>query len=174
MRTAFRIVCLILGLAATPTLPAESLADEDADDLARRIESLKLQSVNLARDLWLLEQDLGTDEGRLVVFVSIDPRLKDRPQEIELMVGDQSVARHQYNAAESEALGKGGSHRLYAGALEPGRHVLEARLRAHGDDGTNHRSAKLSFRNGDAPKNIELRLQPGEAGLPELVIREWD
>lgn len=147
---------------------------EDAADLAQRIEEIKLQSVNLARDLWLLEQDLGEEAGRLVVFVSVDQKLNDRLERIELRLGDETIARHDYSSSESAALSKGGTHRLYAAALEPGRHVLEARLTAKGNAGPLTQSAKLSFRSHEAAKNIELRLQGTAPGLAELVIKEWD
>ncbi|MGH8459736.1 MAG: hypothetical protein ACRESV_10315 [Nevskiales bacterium] len=155
------------------TEPGDTPSADDAD-LAQRIEEIRLQSVNLARDLWLLEQDLGNEQGRLVIFVSVDPKLEDRLEEIELKLGDETVTRHDYSAAESEALSKGGTHRLYAASLDPGRHVLEAQLYARGDAGKIKQTAKLSFRGGEAPKNIELRLQATEPGLAELVIREWD
>jgi hypothetical protein len=178
MHRFHKISCLILILLMTHGLHAETEAGDppanDDTDLSQRIEEIKLQSVNLARDLWLLEQGLGDAQGRLVIFVSVDPKLEDRLEEIELKLGDETVTRHDYSATESEALSKGGTHRLYTSNLEPGRHVLEARLGARGNAGKIKQTAKLSFRGGEAPKNIELRLQATEPGLAELVIREWD
>lgn len=176
----FRILpinCLAIMLAFINAAAANDASDaplEDAADLAQRIEEIKLQSVNLARDLWLLEQELGEEAGRLVVFVSVDQKLLDRLERIELRLGDETIASHEYNASESSALSKGGTHRLYAAALEPGRHVLEARLTARGKAGPLNQSAKLSFRSQEAAKNIELRLQGTGPGLAELVIKEWD
>lgn len=177
----FRIlpsVSLAFMLTLVPTSLVANEPDhtplEDAADLAQRIEEIKLQSVNLARDLWLLEQELGEEAGRLVVFVSVDQKLRDRLERIELRLGEEIIATHDYSASESSALSKGGTHRLYAAALEPGRHVLEARLSAKGSAGPLTQSAKLSFRSHEAAKNIELRLQSGAPGLAELVIKEWD
>ena len=156
------------------------LADTDAGSttdpgtLAERVEELRLQSVNLARDIWLLEQQLGDEDNRLVIFVSMDPRLEQRPEYIELKLGDEIVARHDYSPSETVALSKGGAHRVYAATLEAGRHVLEAQLRTRGPDGKLRQSTKLSFRSGEALKTIELRLQAAGPGLAELTVREWD
>lgn len=176
MSRILKIFCLNLVLCMSQTLwanPGDAPA-EDAADLAQRIEEIKLQSVNLARDLWLLEQELVDEQGQLVIFVSVDPRLQDQIEQVELLLGDKTVTQHDYNASESAALNKGGTHRLYAASLEPGRHVLEARVAVRSASGKSRQSAKLSFRSEESPKNIELRLQAGEPGLTELVIREWD
>ena len=162
------ILLLMSGLAAA----AEPV--DDARALSQRVEELKLESVNLARDVWLFEQSLGGEAGQVVVFLSADPKLAGVIEQIELDIGDETIARHEYSAAEAEALRKGGAHRLYAASLEPGRHVLEARVNARGDGGTLRESAKLSFRSGKEPKTIELRLQPADAGAAELTVREWD
>jgi hypothetical protein len=171
MRKFSRFLAALL-LAACGSLAAETAPD--AGELAQRVEELKLQSVNLARDLWLLEEELGEPENRLVVFLSVDPRIEDRPEEVELKLGGETVARHSYTAAEHGALRKGGAHRLYAATLAPGRHVLEAQLSTRGDAGRTRPGAKLSFRSGEAPKTIELRLEETAPGQAELTVREWD
>ena len=153
MYRSLSAVCLLLALLICGVSLAETDAafdaPVDASELAQRIEELKLQSVNLARDLWLLEQDLGDAQSRLVVFVSVDPLLDDhRLEEIELQLSDETIAQHSYAPAESDALNKGGSHRVYSASLAPGRHVLQAQLAARGPAGRINRSAKLSFSGG--------------------------
>src|SRR5688572_10786093 len=162
------LLLLMSGLAA-----AAEPATVDAE-LSRRVEELKLESVNLARDVWLFEQSLGGEAGQVVVFLSADPKLAGAVEQIELDIGDETIARHEYGAAEAEALRKGGAHRLYAASLEPGRHVLEARITARGDSAPLRETVKLSFRTSQEPKTIELRLQPADAGAAELTVREWD
>lgn len=178
MQRFLSTACLLLTVLACGISRAETdtsaVVSADTEELSQRIEELKLQSVNLARDLWLLEQDLGDEQSRLVVFVSVDPKLEDRLEEIKLQLGDETIAQHSYAATESEALSKGGTHRVYSASLTPGRHVLQAELSARGPAGRVQQSAKLSFRGGETAKNIELRLQATEPGLTELVIREWD
>jgi hypothetical protein len=163
-------ILLLLCGAATAAEPAAA----DARELSQRVEELKLESVNLARDVWLFEQSLGGDAGQVVVFLSADPALAGSIEQIELDIGDETIARHEYSATEAEALRKGGAHRLYTASLEPGRHVLEARISARGDGGKLRETAKLSFRTSQDPKTIELRLQPADAGAAELTVREWD
>ncbi len=171
MRHFSRFLASLLVAAIAP-LAAETATA--TGELQQRVEELKLQSVNLARDLWLLEAELGETENRLVVFLSMDPGIEDQPEQIELKLGGETVARHRYTAAEHEALRQGGAHRLYATTLVTGRHVLEAQLSTHGDAGRMRPGAKLSFRGGEAPKTIELRLEATAPGQAELTVREWD
>jgi hypothetical protein len=177
MSRYFRWIGFLGVLLLTSTLAAQA-ADgdfaESASDLAERVETLKLEAVTLARDIALLERELGAEQGRVTVFVSLDPRLGDQLEQIELKIGDQIVAEHRYSASENAALAKDGAHRLYTAALAPDRHVLEANLSAHGKTGRVRKSTKLSFRNEQAPKTIELRLEATDAGLAELTVREWD
>jgi hypothetical protein len=167
----FALIALLLGdgLAAGPAAEAP----QDPGELAQHVEDLRLQSVNLARDLWLLEQQAGDAQGRLVVFLSMDPQLEERPASIELKLGDETIAQHEYSPGETDALAKGGAHRVYAAELDAGRYVLEAQLSFRGG-AAGSRRAMLSFRSSDAPKTIELRLQPTGPGLTELTVREWD
>ncbi|HXG27820.1 MAG TPA: hypothetical protein VNJ47_03110 [Nevskiales bacterium] len=164
----------VLALAAAPLPAAEPEAAADTGALARRVEELKLESVKLARDLWLLERQLGEEENSVTVFLSLDAGAGDAPESVEIRLGDEIVTRHSYTPAEQEALRKGGAHRLYAGTLAPGRHVLEAQLSTRGDGGQRRPAAKLSFRSGEAPKTIELRLERLASGDTELTVREWD
>lgn len=145
----------------------------EPEALSREVEELRLRSVNLARDIWLLEQQSGDELGQLLVFFSVDPRLEERPVRIELKLGDDSIAEHHYNATEQEALAKGGAHRLHAAALGTGRHVLDAQLHAESAAGPVRREVKLSFRAGIALKTIELRLERAGGDI-ELTVREWD
>lgn len=173
----FRWIGFIGALLLVGTLAAQATdgnSAENANDLAERVETLKLEAVTLARDIALLERELGAEQGRVTVFVSLDPRLGDQLEQIELKIGDQVVVEHTYNTSENAALAKDGAHRLYTAALAPDRHVLEAHLSAYGKAGRVRKTTKLSFRNERAPKTIELRLEATDTGLAELTVREWD
>lgn len=104
----------------------------------------------------------------------MDPKIADRIEQVEVSLGEDTVAQHEYSSAEAEALHKGGAHRIFASSLAPGQHVLEARLRAQGNAGSFKQTAKLSFRVDAPAKTIELRFQETEPGLAELTLREWD
>lgn len=146
----------------------------DSGELAREVEELRLRSVNLARDIWLFEQEADSEAGRLLVYLSVDPRLDERPAGIELRLGEDRIARHAYDVTEVDALAKGGAHRVYAEALDAGRHVLDAQLHTRSASGQDRHSTKLSFRSGAAVKTIELRLERSTSGVAELTVREWD
>lgn len=173
----FRSICFVFCAVALPLTSSVVGAAEPSTtsgELAQRVEELKLDAVSLARDVWLLENSLGGDAHQLVVFVSVDPKIADRVEQVEVMLGEDTVAQHDYSSAEADALHKGGAHRIFSSSLAPGRHVLEARLRAQGDAGSFKQTAKLSFRVEAPAKTIELRLQETDPGLAELIIREWD
>lgn len=162
--------CLLL-LAGNPLAGSEL---REPEELAREVEELRLRSVSLARDIWLLEQQSGDELGQLLVFLSVDPRLGDRPARVELTLGDERIVEHVYRADEQSALAKGGAHRLFAAPVDAGRHVLDAQLQTEGDLGPMRRNVKLSFRVGAALKTIELRLERVGRGDAELTVREWD
>ncbi len=177
MRRHSLLIAFMGALLLGNTLAAQGVdraSPEDSRELAQKVEVLKLEAVTLARDIALLERDLGDEQGRVIVFVSLDRRLGDQLEAIELKLGEEVVAEHRYTAAENEALLKDGAHRLYSASLSPGRHVLEANVSASGKAGRVKKTTKLSFRNELTPKTIELRLEASESGLAEFMVREWD
>lgn len=174
MTKTLRFSCVAALLLSATLYAAEPSTSAASSDLSQRVEEIKLDAVSLARDVWLLENSLGADAHKLVVFVSVDPKIADRVEQVEVSLGDDTVAQHDYSDAETEALHKGGAHRIFASSLSAGQHVLEARLRAQGAAGDFTQTAKLSFRVDAPAKTIELRLQETDPGTAELVIREWD
>lgn len=141
--------------------------------LAQRTEQLKQQAVEFNRDLLLLEDSTIPADNRVTVFVSQSRSLSMTVDSAEIQIDPDVSIRKRYTAAEGDALHKGGSHRLYMGALSPGRHVLNASLSARDANGTPRRfSSKLSFRAGHGAKTLEIELSGLDPGSLDLAIHE--
>ena len=168
------LLCLSLLLAA-PALPDDTGSADDFASLDRRIQILKREVIDLNRDICLLEEELlYPAERQLLVFVSLAGDDISRIDQVSIRLGERLLVEHDYNASEFAALREGGVHRLYEGRLEPGTHYLDiafAGKRSDGEAFAVRTLAKITKRT--AAKTLELQLQTGSAGQPEIRLASW-
>lgn len=144
--------------------------DEDVQDLKKLVTDLN-------RDLFLLEEELLFPANtQVAVFVSMDVGEFFALDSVQLQVDGKSVANYLYTARESEALIKGGVHRLYIGNLRAGEHELVAVFTGQGTHARDYRrAAAVKFDKGIGPKYIELKISDRESKLqPEFLVKEWE
>lgn len=159
-------------LAAAPSTNADEFKSLDED-----IQDLKKQSLDLNRDLFLLEEELLYPVNTQVsIFVSMDVGDFFALDSVEVKLDDGDVTNYLYTEREVDALMRGGVQRLYIGNLRAGEHELVAVFTGKGPHGRDYRrGASLEFEKGIGPKYIELKISDSEAELqPEFVVREWE
>lgn len=166
LKAGMCLLCWLLG--------SFSFAD---DGLLTELESLKKQSIELNRELFILEEDLLFPVNTQVsVFVSLDVGAYFNLDSIELRLDDQLVVSHLYTESQTRALGRGGIQRLYLGNLKSGEHELVAILRGLGPENREYkRAASHKFTKGDAPKYLQLVIEDSTAKYqPLFTVKEWE
>ena len=168
------LLCLSL-LLASPALPDDTGSADDFAGLDRRIQILKREVIDLNRDIRLLEEAvLYPAERQLLVFVSLAADDLSRVDRVSIQLGERLLVQHEYSTTEVDALKEGGVHRLYEGRLEPGTHYLDIAVAGKRNDGEAfaiRTLAKITKRT--AAKTLELQLQTGDAGQPEIRMASW-
>ena len=160
---ALSLVCACTALAA----------DEDSQD--QKIQAIKQQSLELNRDLTILEEELlFPRESRLAVFLSLETGNFLSLGEVALNIDGNQVASYRYTQKELDALRRGGTHRLYIGNVKAGEHQLVAVFTGQGSEGRNYRgSTELTFAKTSGASNLELKIiNSADAGQPEFVFKQ--
>ncbi len=157
--------------ADTPASPADTRA------LDEQIQSIKKDTVELNRDLFVLEEELLFPANtQVAVFLSMDVGDFFALDSVELRIDDKQVAKHLYTPREAEALLKGGVQRLYLGNLKVGKHEIVALFTGKGPHGQDYsRGATLNFEKSVGAKYLELKISDRQAKQqPEFEIRDWE
>ena len=160
---AFSLVCACTALAA----------DEDSQD--QKIEAIKQQTLELNRDLIILEEELlFLKESRLAVFLSVDTANFLSLDEVTLNIDGNQVGSYRYTQRELDALRRGGSHRLYMGNVKTGEHQAVAVFTGQGSEGHNyHGTTELTFAKTSGASNLELRItSSADARQPAFVFKQ--
>ena len=161
---------------ATPT-PAGAATMPDTRALDEEIQAIKKDTVDLNRDLFVLEEELLFPANtQVAVFLSMDVGEFFALDTVELRVDDKQVAKHLYTPREAEALLKGGVQRLYLGNLRAGSHEIVALFNGKGPNGQDYsRGAQLKFEKSVGAKYLELKISDRQVKRqPEFVIRDWE
>lgn len=168
MLTRILIGLLVLSCAG----PA--LAAPPAQPLDERVEALKQRALDLDRDLSRLETELlFAGDTQVSVFVSLAGGGDLVLDSVRLLIDGSERAGHLYEAAQVDALRRGGVQRLYLGQLRPGPHKLTASFIAHRAGGKEYRDERsLSITKGEGAKYVELKVTGGAS--PRLDITEWE
>jgi hypothetical protein len=164
---------LVADTASVPTAapPSETRA------LDEEIQSIKKDTVDLNRDLFVLEEELLFPANtQVAVFLSMDVGEFFALDTVELRVDDKQVAKHLYTPREAEALLKGGVQRLYLGNLKVGNHEVVALFTGKGPQGQDYsRGAQLKFEKAVGAKYLELKISDRQAKRqPDFEIRDWE
>lgn len=158
---------------ASAAVPAAAAGTRSLDE---QIQDLKAQTVELNRDLFVLEEDLLFPANtQVAVFVSVDVGDFFALDSIDLKIDNKEVSNYLYTPREVAALLRGGVQRLYVGNLKAGPHELVAFFNGKGPNERYYRrAASLRFEKGLGAKYLELKVTDHQhAQEPEFEIKDW-
>ncbi|HWG75239.1 MAG TPA: hypothetical protein VN660_00420 [Steroidobacteraceae bacterium] len=161
---------------AASTAAAVPASASGTRSLDEQIQDLKRQTVELNRDLFVLEEDLLFPANtQVAVFVSVDVGNFFALDSIDLKIDNKDVSNYLYTPREVAALLRGGVQRLYVGNLKAGPHELVAFFNGKGPNARYYRrAASLRFEKGLGAKYLELKVTDHQhAQEPEFEIKDW-
>jgi hypothetical protein len=183
LTAALGALCIASASAQAPAAPepvaaspAESASGEFRS-LDQEVQALKKEVVELNKDLFVLEEELLFPANtQVAVFVSLDVGSFFAVDSVTLKIDDKEVANYLYTARESDALMRGGVHRMYLGNLKVGKHELVAFFTGKGTHERDYkRGATLNFEKGIGAKYLELQISDRvRKQQPEFVVKEWE
>jgi len=156
-------------------LPAITTAG-DAPSLDEQVQFIKAQTLELNRDLFILEEELlFPDNTQVAVFLSLDIGEFFTLDGVKLTVDDTVVSNYLYTERQVDALRRGGVHRLYMGNLKTGTHEVVAVFTGRGPSGRDYRRAtSLNFEKTTGAKHLELQITDSEnQRQPQFQVKEW-
>lgn len=179
-RSAWQSIALFIStvtlcaVAATPRAEQAVESREHFIELDSELQAIKEEILAINRDLQAIEEMSLYPRGQqMVVLVSIAADSGLSAARITLNIDGEIVSRHDYSEQESDALLKGGVHRLYSGGVSEGQHRVEVSL-----TGRRSRNKQFTQRNSTTihkspgRKYLEVHLGPGERkSEPALTIR---
>lgn len=156
---------------AEDNTPAES-----SSELAKQLEALKSQVLQLNRELFILEEDLLFPAStQVALFVSVDTGKFFTIDSVEVKINDNDIAGFLYTQRQREALEQGGIQKLYLGNLKMGQYQLTAIFTGEDSDGRMvKRAAEYQFEKDDEAIMIELKVVDDTANYrSQVVVEEW-
>lgn len=144
--------------------------------LNTQLEALKNTSLELNKNLLLLEEDLLFPASTQVgVYLSMDTGQFFELDSVKLTIDDQLVASHLYTHQQTQALHRGGVQRLHLGNLKKGQHEITAIFVGRGPDKSEYkRGATYSYFKDEKAGVLELRIRDESRTLqPTFEIKEW-
>ena len=162
------LLLALMALAAT--------AAEESTDLQQQIQTIKQQTLELNRDLFILEEELlFPDNTQLAVFLSLDVGEFFALDAVKLTIDGTVVTNYLYTERQLDALRRGGVQRLYMGNLKSGEHEIVAVFTGKGPMGRDYRRAtQLVVDKQSGAKNLELKITDSTArAQPEFAVKEW-
>jgi len=159
--------------AVSAAVPANAAGTRSLDE---QIQDLKRQTIELNRDLFVLEEDLLFPANtQVAVFVSVDVGDFFALDSINLKIDNKEVSNYLYTPREVAALLRGGVQRLYVGNLKAGSHELVAFFNGKGpNDRQYRRAASIHFEKGLGAKYLELKVTDHQrAQEPDFEIKDW-
>lgn len=174
-------VGISMPLQAEPDdAPSEDIAEQDstaeASTLSEEVEDLKKASLQLNRDLLILEEELLFPANtQIAVFLSVDIGQYFRMDSVKIKIDNKLVASHLYTDRQNHALTKGGIQRIYVGNLKTGSHELTAIFTGMGPDSREYkRGATYTLEKDDDPKMVEVQVRDSSADMqPDFDFKEW-
>jgi hypothetical protein len=168
---------LLCAFALAPALAADKAGgSESFKSLDGRIQNLKQETLDLNRDLFVLEEELLFPAStQMAVFLSVDVGTFFQLDSVELKIDDKVVTNYLYTDRENGALQRGGVQRLYLGNLRTGKHELVAFFTGKGTHNRDYRrGTTLTFEKTTEPKYVELQIRDVQKKLqPEFQVKVW-
>ena len=182
LRRAIPAVASLLAMFGFATAGAQDFGSAPASldefqSLDEEVQDLKQEVMALNRDLFILEEELLFPANtQVAVFVSVDVGFFFALDSVQVKVDNKEVANYLYTERESDALLRGGVHRIYLGNLKVGDHELVAFFTGKGTHNRDYRrGASLVFDKGVGAKYMELKINDRQRKLqPEFDIKEWE
>lgn len=144
--------------------------DEDVQDLKKEV-------LDLNRDLFLLEEELlFPANSQVALFVSMDVGEYFDLDSVNIKIDGKEVANYLYTERETDALVRGGVHRVHIANLKTGEHEIVAVFVGHGPNIRDYRrGATLKFNKGIGAKYVELEITDRVSKQqPEFIVKEWE
>lgn len=165
------------SVAATPTpAPVKPAAGPANPAIGAQIEDLKKASIELNRDLLLLEEDLLFPAStQIAVYVSLDVGHYFALDSVKLTIDGQMVSSYLYTPKQISALARGGVQRLYLGNLKTGSHEITAFFIGKGPEERDFkRGATFNFNKTQKPGMLEIRIKDETSAMqPTFEFKEW-
>jgi len=156
---------------------AEAKSRNEFRSIDQDVQALKKEVLDLNRDLFLLEEDLlFPANSQVAFFVSMDVGEYFDLDAVSIKIDGKEVANYLYTERETDALTRGGVHRLHMANLKTGAHELVAVFVGKGPHIRDYRrGATLSFDKGIGAKYLELEITDRvKKQQPEFIIKEWE
>ena len=144
--------------------------------IGAQIEDLKKASVELNRDLMLLEEDLLFPAStQIAVYVSLDVGQYFALDSVKLSIDGEMVSSYLYTPKQINALARGGVQRLYLGNLKTGSHEITAFFIGKGPEERDYkRGATYTFNKTQKPGMLEIRIKDETGAMqPTFEFKEW-
>ncbi len=151
-----------------PELAARGLDEE--------VQSLKEEVLILNRELFSLEEDLlFPSNTQFAVYVSVDVGEFFDMESVRVLLDNKPIASYLYTKRESDALMRGGVHRIYIGNLTAGSHELVAFYTGRGPRGRDFkRATKRTVNKELGPKYVELKIADNLGKKQSgFEVKEW-
>ena len=156
---------------------SESGRDDQHRSLDKEVQALKREVLDLNKDLFLLEEELlFPANSQVAFFISMDVGEYFELDSVNIRIDGKEVANYLYTERETEALLRGGVHRIHMANLKTGTHELIAIFTGRGPQFRNYRrGATLNFEKGIGSKYVELEITDRvRKQQPEFAIKEWE
>lgn len=166
------VCCAVVLLALFSSL----LSAQETQSLDRQIQSIKQQTLELNRDLFILEEELlFPTNTQMAVYLSVDVGTFFALDAVKLSVDGVVVTHYLYTERQIDALQRGGIQRLFVGNVKTGSHEIVAVFTGKGPQGRDYRRATtLLVDKTTGAKNLELKITDSESALqPEFIVKEW-
>ncbi len=173
------IAALALAFSAATIAQDDSGAQsrDEFRSIDEDVQDLKKEVLDLNRDLFLLEEELlFPANSQVALFVSMDVGEYFDLDSVNIKIDGKEVANYLYTERETDALGRGGVHRVHIANLKTGEHEIVAVFVGHGPNIRDYRrGATLKFNKGIGAKYVELEITDRVSKQqPEFIIKEWE
>ena len=167
---------LLLAISLFSVMHIGALEAQEMASLDEEIQSIKQQTLELNRDLFILEEELlFPSNTQLAVFVSLDVGQFFKLDAVKLTVDGTVVTNYLYTERQLQALQRGGVHRLYVGNIKSGEHEIVAVFTGVGPKGRDYRrGTQLTIEKRSGAKSLELKIVDSTATRqPDFMVKEW-
>ncbi|KAA1192390.1 AraC family transcriptional regulator [Pseudohalioglobus sediminis] len=149
---------------------------EEGGNLSAQVEDIKRQTLELNRDLFILEEELlFPSDTQVAVYLSMHAGTLFALDAVKLSIDGVVVANYLYTERQVDALQRGGIHRLFRGNMKTGTHELVAVFTGRGPQGRDYRRAtQLQFEKIAGARQLELLITDSQSKQqPEFSVRQW-
>lgn len=149
---------------------------EEVRKISLDIQKLKLNVIDLNKDLRLMEEKLlFPSSTKYSVFLSLSTGQFFQLEGIKFKLDGKFVATHVYSDKQRQALSRGGVHRLFITNLSEGKHTATAFFTGIGSNGRPYkRAASLDFTKGEGSEYLQIGVSDdGETQEPVFQLKQW-